>query len=52
MPIDFSVEPEFQEQLDWIRDFVDTADAESLDPSCTQELAGTSFFLGFAGPSP
>jgi len=23
MPIDFSVEPEFQEQLDWIREFVD-----------------------------
>ena len=23
MPIDFSVEPEFQEQLDWMRTFVD-----------------------------
>ena len=30
MPIDFSVEPEFQEQLDWIRGFVDT-EAVPLD---------------------
>ncbi len=30
MPIDFSVEPEFQEQLDWIREFVDT-EAVPLD---------------------
>lgn len=30
MPIDFSVEPEFQEQLDWIRDFVET-EAVPLD---------------------
>jgi len=30
MAIDFSVEPEFQEQLDWIRDFVDT-EAVPLD---------------------
>lgn len=30
MPIDFSVEPEFQEQLDWIREFVD-AEAVPLD---------------------
>ena len=30
MPIDFSVEPEFQEQLDWTREFVDT-EAVPLD---------------------
>ena len=30
MPIDFSVEPEFQEQLDWMREFVD-AEAVPLD---------------------
>ncbi|MEM9173807.1 MAG: acyl-CoA dehydrogenase family protein [Myxococcota bacterium] len=30
MPIDFSVEPEFQEQLDWIRGFVET-EAVPLD---------------------
>jgi len=30
MPIDFSVEPEFQAQLDWIREFVD-AEAVPLD---------------------
>lgn len=30
MPIDFSVDPEFQEQLDWIRSFVDT-EAVPLD---------------------
>ena len=28
MPIDFSVEPEFQAQLDWIRDFVETEVAD------------------------
>ncbi len=30
MPIDFSVEPEFQKELDWIREFVDT-EAVPLD---------------------
>ena len=30
MAIDFAVEPEFQEKLDWIRDFVET-EVEPLD---------------------
>lgn len=30
MPIDFSVEPEFQEQLDWVRSFVE-AEVEPID---------------------
>ncbi len=38
MPIDFSVEPEFQEQLDWIRDFVDT-EAIPLDLAFAGEEA-------------
>ncbi len=30
MPIDFEVEPEFQEKLDWIEDFV-KSEVEPLD---------------------
>ena len=45
MPIDFSVEPEFQAQLDWIREFVET-EAVPLDLAFGGEAAD---FLLVAG---